>query len=74
MTTKVVGAGGLLDWSLTAVYEPQGGTEKMQFLGKMRWIKHSVSEKWLIIWDFNMILQARDKSNANLNRWLMRSI
>jgi hypothetical protein len=43
----------------------------LQFLGKLRWIKQAVSEKWLIIGDFNMILNASDKSNAILNRRLM---
>jgi hypothetical protein len=34
-------------------------------------MKQVVSEKWLLIGDFNLILQARDKSNNNLNRRLM---
>jgi endonuclease/exonuclease/phosphatase family metal-dependent hydrolase len=35
-------------------------------------MKQLVSEKWLVTGDFNMILQASDKSNSNLNRWLSR--
>jgi hypothetical protein len=31
-------------------------------------MKQVVSDKWLIIGDFNLILQAKDKSNNNLNR------
>jgi hypothetical protein len=34
-------------------------------------MKQVASEKWLLIGDFNLILQARDKSNNNLNRRLM---
>jgi endonuclease/exonuclease/phosphatase family metal-dependent hydrolase len=30
-----------------------------------------VLDKWLVIGDFNLILQAADKSNTNLNRRLM---
>jgi len=30
-----------------------------------------VSDKWLVIGDFNMILSAEDKSNNNLNRRIM---
>lgn len=61
VTVKVQEISGLVDWSLTAVYRPQEDNEKLQFLGKLRWIQHSVSDKWLIIGDFNMILQADDK-------------
>jgi hypothetical protein len=28
-------------------------------------------DKWIVLGDFNMILQAADKSNDNLNRRLM---
>ena len=31
----------------------------------------TVSDKWLLIGDFNLILDASDKSNANLNMRLM---
>jgi hypothetical protein len=34
-------------------------------------MQHVVSDNWLIIGDFNLILQASDKSNSNLNRRLM---
>jgi endonuclease/exonuclease/phosphatase family metal-dependent hydrolase len=30
-----------------------------------------VTDKWIVLGDFNMILQAADKSNDNLNRRLM---
>jgi exonuclease III len=53
------------------VYGPQGDNEKLQFLGELRWVRHSVTDKWLILGDFNLILQAEDKSNDNLNRRLM---
>jgi hypothetical protein len=71
---------GLLEWSwgafgqewfLTTVYGPQEDNEKLQFLGELRWMQHMVSDKWLIIGDFNLILQASDKSNNNLNMRLM---
>jgi hypothetical protein len=34
-------------------------------------VRLGVRDKWLVLGDFNMILQAADKSNANLNRRLM---
>jgi endonuclease/exonuclease/phosphatase family metal-dependent hydrolase len=53
---------------------PPGGQEdaaKLQFLGEIRWLQHCVTDKWIIIGDFNMILHAADKSNDILNRRLM---
>jgi hypothetical protein len=44
---------------------------KLQFLGELRWFRMGVSKKWLLLGDFNMILQAADKNNCNLNRRLM---
>jgi hypothetical protein len=58
-------------WCITAVYGPQEDNAKLQFLGEIRWLQHSVTDRWLIIGDFNMILQAADKSNSNLNMRLM---
>lgn len=43
----------------------------MQFLQELRQIKQNLSDKWLIIGDFNMILSAQDESNNNLNKRLM---
>lgn len=71
VTAKISQGAGNVEWCLTAVYGPQEDNEKIQFLGELRWIHQSVTDKWLLIGDFNMILQARDKSNANLNRRLM---
>jgi len=58
-------------WWVTVVYGPQGDLEKLDFLQELRLVGTVVNEKWLIIGDFNMILQASDKSNNNLNRRLL---
>lgn len=58
-------------WCVTVVYGPQEDQAKLNFLGELRWLQHTVTDNWLIIGDFNMILEARDKSNSNLNRRLM---
>jgi hypothetical protein len=71
VTALVTTVGGLLHWHVTVVYGPQEDNEKLLFLRELRWLKHVVSDKWLIIGDFNMILNAADKSNTNLNRRLM---
>lgn len=71
VTTKISDAIGTTEWFLTAVYGPQGDLDKLHFLGELGWMQHLVSDKWMLIGDFNMILQACDKSNDNLNRRLM---
>jgi exonuclease III len=71
VTAKISTVAGTIEWFLTAVYGPQGDLDKLHFLGELRWMQHLVSDKWLLIGDFNMILQASDKSNDNLNRRLM---
>jgi exonuclease III len=58
-------------WWVTVVYGPLGDQEKLDFLQELKFISTVVSDKWLVIGDFNMILQACDKSNNNLNRRLM---
>ena len=59
------------EWWVTVVYGPQGDNQKLEFLRELRAISTIVSDKWLLIGDFNLILDARDKSNSNLNRRLM---
>jgi endonuclease/exonuclease/phosphatase family metal-dependent hydrolase len=55
------------------VYGPQGDNDKVRFLQEVRHTQTLVSGAWLVLGDFNMILAAEDKSNANLNRRLMGS-
>jgi exonuclease III len=71
VTATILAASGLVSWCLTVVYGPQEDQAKMQFLGELRWIQQCVGEKWLVLGDFNLILEAEDRSNANVNRRLM---
>jgi exonuclease III len=71
VTAAISSISGGATWCLTSVYGPQGDNEKLHFLGELRWVNTNVSDKWLVIGDFNMILQVSDKSNTNLNRRLM---
>ena len=48
------------EWWLTVVYGPQGDQEKIEFLRELREIKAVVRDSWLLIGDFNLILQAED--------------
>jgi len=56
-----------VSWWLTAVYGPQRDADKLAFLNELRQISLMTSDLWLVIGDFNMILQATDKSNDNIN-------
>ena len=56
---------------VTTVYGPQDDDAKLRFLNEMRALQQLTSDRWLLIGDFNLILQAEDKSNYNLNRRLM---
>jgi len=60
-----------VEWWLTVVYGPQDDQEKVQFLQDLSELRNSINGKWLVIGDFNLILQAQDKSNQNLNRRMM---
>jgi hypothetical protein len=53
------------------VYAPQEDNAKLEFLNEIQQIRPITSERWILIRDFNMIMQAQDKSNNNMNRRLM---
>jgi len=58
-------------WQITVVYGPQGEAAKLQFLQKLKNIPPPEHNRWLILGDFNLIYEAEDKNNSNLNRCLM---
>jgi exonuclease III len=60
-------------WQITVVYGPQRDDDKIQFLQELRNIPPPDHDRWLILGDFNLIYQAEDKNNSNLNRRLMSS-
>lgn len=56
---------------LSTCYGPADDARKEEFLAELLQIKPAAPMPWLIIGDFNLIYQAADKSNLNLNRRLM---
>jgi hypothetical protein len=60
-----------MNWWFTGVYGPQEDKRKIQFLQELLDFRTLCSGPWLFTGDFNMIYQAADKNNANLNRALM---
>jgi len=62
-----------IQWQITVVYGPQRDEEKIQFLQELKSVPPPAHDRWLILGDFNLIYQAEDKNNSNLNRRLMNS-
>ena len=56
---------------LTTVYGPSDGTNKEAFFDELARSAPPSSEPWLLTGDFNVIYEARDKNNLNLNRRVM---
>jgi hypothetical protein len=71
VSAKLQPTTGVGEWWLPVVYSPQEDWEKIQFLQELRDLQQVLSDRWLVIDDFNLILQAQDKSNSNLNRRMM---
>lgn len=50
------------------MYGPQADVDKITFLEELRAIRDTVGSSWMVAGDFNLILEASDKNNANINR------
>lgn len=59
--------------SITTVYGPSQDSEKPRFLEELAEIRPAAGTPWLCVGDFNLIYEAKDKNNTNLNRRLMGS-
>ncbi|KAE8813338.1 hypothetical protein D1007_09491 [Hordeum vulgare] len=60
------------NWWITVLYGPQGDEFKTTFLEELRARRLVRQEPWMVLGDFNMILHASEKNNANLNRRMMQ--
>jgi hypothetical protein len=67
-----VGAVGTTGWWFTGVYRPQTNVEKCLFLRELKEVRDLHLGPWVVAGDFNLIVDAADKNNANLNRHMMR--
>jgi hypothetical protein len=57
-------------WWFTGIYGPQADVEKVEFFEELREIRNLCLGPWLLAGDSNLILNFRDKNNANIN-WAM---
>jgi hypothetical protein len=53
---------------LTMVYNPSDDVDKPEFLSELLSIMPNSSVQWIVLGDFNLIYEAHDKNNLNLNR------
>jgi exonuclease III len=58
-------------WWFTGVYGPQLDHQKIEFLQELRNVCSECPGPWALGGDFNLIYQAEDKNNSNLNSALM---
>ena len=56
---------------LTSVYRPTEDSLKTMFLDELIDCWPTAGTAWLCLGDFNLIYEARDKNNNNINRRLM---
>jgi hypothetical protein len=59
---------------LTIVYGLVDDADRPVFLAELASIKPSGSTPWIVIGDFNLIYEARDKINLNMNHRLMGQV
>ncbi|KAM0913456.1 hypothetical protein ACQ4PT_012157 [Festuca glaucescens] len=69
--TARVGAHGDAGWWITGVYGPQSEVDKCLFLQENMDIRDLHPGPWAVAGDFNLIVDAADKNNTNLNRRMM---
>jgi exonuclease III len=62
---------GGVPWWFMGVYGPQTDELKLQFLQELRHVRQDCIGPWVLGGDFNLIYQAEDKNNSNLNRAIM---
>lgn len=54
-------------WTITGVYGPQNDADKIIFLQEITALRSQPLPAWLVLGDFNLILNAHEKNNTRLN-------
>ena len=71
VTARLTPCSGGIPWFISPVYGPSEDARKPMFLHELIALRGHVSGPWLILGDFNLIYEARDKNNSNLDRPMM---
>ena len=69
--TTIVKSPSEQEWWLTCVYGPQDERDKVAFLQELVDIRDLHAGPWLVVGDFNLLVNEEDKSNALINRRMM---
>jgi hypothetical protein len=67
------GDDGRTPWWLTVIYGPHEENKKGLFLDELEAIKDACPRPWVVLGDFNLILDEANKNNDNINRRTMSS-
>jgi exonuclease III len=60
-----------MSFIITSVYGPTEDSRKITFLNELVHCQPARNFPWLCLGDFNLIYEAQDKNNSNINRRLM---
>lgn len=66
--TALVQSEGAPYWWITGVYGPQADAEKLEFLRELNDIRDLHAGPWVVLGDFNLLVNPEDKSNNAINR------
>jgi hypothetical protein len=66
--TAHVGDVAATGWWFIGVYGPQSDVDKCLFLCELKELRDLHPDPWVVVGDFNLIVDATDKKNAHLNR------
>ena len=67
VTTKLTMLAENKEWSISGVYGPQNDADKILFLQEILDLCQHMLPTWLLLGDFNLILNAQEKNNNRLN-------
>lgn len=60
-----------VQWWITGVYGPQSDAEKVEFLQEIVDVRDLHAGPWLLVGDFNLLVNPQDKNNTAINRRMM---
>ena len=72
--TALVSSDGTQTWWLTGIYDPQGDTEKVNFMQELRDIRDLHTGPWAVVGNFNLLVNPEDKNKATVNRRMMARV
>lgn len=69
--TALVQSDGVPQWWITGVYGPRSDTDKLEFMQELGKIRDLHAGPWVVLGDFNLLVNPEDKSNDAINRQMI---